>query len=76
MSIKNTTTISIIFVLVIIIQHAHGASHTQFFKVKPLPISNKNNKSPYYESLPKGVPIPPSSPSKRHNGINLKRYWP
>ncbi|KAM3305743.1 hypothetical protein P3S67_012610 [Capsicum chacoense] len=74
MSIKTTTyTISIILVLVII-QHAYGARHTQFFKVKPLP-KNYNNKSPN-ESLPKGVPIPPSAPSKRHNGINLKRFWP
>lgn len=63
--------------MMIQLQHAQGASHTQFFKMKSLPIINKNkkNKSPY-ESLPKGVPIPPSAPSLRHNGINPKRFGP
>ncbi|PIN02930.1 hypothetical protein CDL12_24560 [Handroanthus impetiginosus] len=50
--------------------HATKATHTQFVKIKP-----KTHTAPYtkyFGSLPKGVPIPPSGPSRRHNGIVLQ----
>ncbi|KAL7117720.1 hypothetical protein ACP275_03G090900 [Erythranthe tilingii] len=52
--------------------HVNCARHTQFLKVKPQ--SNINHDSPnpnFLGFLPKGVPIPPSGPSQRHNAIGL-----
>ncbi|CAK7346806.1 unnamed protein product [Dovyalis caffra] len=53
------------------VSHTYGSRQTQIFKmIKP----NSQNSSPSTFSgfLPKGMPIPPSGPSKRHNGIGLQ----
>ncbi|KAM7253181.1 hypothetical protein ACFE04_025799 [Oxalis oulophora] len=42
---------------------------TQIFK---LPHNNERPSSSYEASLPKSIPIPPSGPSKKHNGIGLR----
>ncbi|KAL1533485.1 hypothetical protein AAHA92_33364 [Salvia divinorum] len=59
----------IILVLCILfcIDDANGARHTQFLKVR-----RSSPESTFYGFLPKGVPIPPSAPSKRHNSIGLE----
>lgn len=51
--------------------YANAEKDSQIVNVKPLLPSNKNSKSSFSQSLPKGVPIPPSAPSKRHNQINI-----
>lgn len=51
--------------------HVNAVKNSQVVNVKPLLPSNNNSKSSFSQSLPKGVPIPPSAPSKRHNQINI-----
>lgn len=48
---------------------ANGAKHTQFLKVKPH--QPRSSPDSFFGFLPKGVPIPPSAPSERHNSIGL-----
>lgn len=55
--------------------HVNAVKNSQVVNVKPLLPSNNNSKSSFSQSLPKGVPIPPSAPSKRHNQINIWRPW-
>ncbi|PIM98563.1 hypothetical protein CDL12_28952 [Handroanthus impetiginosus] len=62
--------IFLMFLIICTCDHASCARHTQFFKVKPL-IRNTPN-STYFGFLPKGVPIPPSGPSRRHNGFGVE----
>nr|XP_009796300.1 PREDICTED: protein IDA-LIKE 2-like [Nicotiana sylvestris] len=75
---KNTTILVLLLSLHLLLifvadyHHANATKNSQLFNVKPLP--NSHNNSPhtsFSQSLPKGIPIPPSAPSKRHNGINL-----
>ncbi|KAL2232250.1 UNVERIFIED_CONTAM: Protein IDA-LIKE 2 [Sesamum indicum] len=62
--------ILILFLFIFACDHANGARHTQFLKVKPQ--THKSPASDFFGFLPKGVPIPPSGPSNRHNGIGVE----
>ncbi|KAI3464662.1 hypothetical protein Pfo_021325 [Paulownia fortunei] len=59
----------VFFMIIFTCDHANGARHTQFLKVKPH--THNSPDSTFLGFLPKGVPIPPSGPSRRHNDIGL-----
>lgn len=63
----------ILFLIMIIFScDANGARHTQFLKVKPrTTTTHQSGHNNFFGFLPKGVPIPPSGPSQRHNAIGL-----
>ncbi|KAG6774316.1 hypothetical protein POTOM_021669 [Populus tomentosa] len=51
--------------------HTYGARQSQIFKMMK-PNSQSSSPSTFMGFLPKGIPIPPSGPSKRHNDIGLQ----
>ncbi|KAJ6930792.1 hypothetical protein NC652_014342 [Populus alba x Populus x berolinensis] len=51
--------------------HTCGARQSQIFKMMK-PNSQNSSPSTFMGFLPKGIPIPPSGPSKRHNDIGLQ----
>ncbi|KAG5246034.1 Protein IDA [Salix suchowensis] len=51
--------------------HIYGARQSQIFKMIK-PSSQNSSPSTFMGFLPKGMPVPPSGPSKRHNGIGIK----
>lgn len=56
--------------LIYFVGHSYGARHShQVFKVQP-----KGEAFPpsFFGFLPKAMPIPPSGPSRKHNGIGLQ----
>ncbi|CAI9778029.1 unnamed protein product [Fraxinus pennsylvanica] len=53
------------------VDQVQSARHTQFLKVKPKSLVPPDN---FYGYLPKGMPVPPSGPSRKHNDIGL-RGW-
>ncbi|KAE8100443.1 hypothetical protein FH972_018340 [Carpinus fangiana] len=56
--------------LVGVTQADHDAGgNSQVFKVKP---KSQNSPRKFLGFLPKGKPIPPSGPSKKHNNIGLQ----
>ncbi|KAI3460480.1 hypothetical protein Pfo_017143 [Paulownia fortunei] len=65
----NIIPILLVLICIFLSGHANTASHTQFHKIKP-----KTHTSPhiFFGALPKGVPIPPSGPSQRHNDVGLQ----
>ncbi|KAL8515093.1 hypothetical protein ACS0TY_013978 [Phlomoides rotata] len=56
----------VLFIIIFTFDHANGGRHTQFLKVKR---QTRNSEDTLTGFLPKGVPIPPSAPSRRHNDI-------
>ncbi|KAL6318439.1 hypothetical protein AAG906_041205 [Vitis piasezkii] len=56
-------------VLIFLVEYSHGSRHTQVLKEKPKP---QNSPRSFFGFLPKGMPIPPSGPSKKHNDIGLQ----
>ncbi|KAH6782528.1 hypothetical protein C2S53_004066 [Perilla frutescens var. hirtella] len=72
---KGQQLIPILLVLCIFLFSSNGANggrHTQFMKVKPPSRASPSSADTFYGFLPKGVPIPPSGPSRRHNSIGLE----
>ncbi|GMN48406.1 hypothetical protein TIFTF001_017591 [Ficus carica] len=60
-------------VLIFMVGNTHCSRQTdQYFKVKPCKSQNSANN--FLGFLPKGSPIPPSGPSREHNGIGLQSY--
>nr|KYP74816.1 Protein IDA-LIKE 2 [Cajanus cajan] len=69
---RRDLNVLIVLLLMVIyfVGHSNGSRHTlQVFKVQPkveaLPPS-------FFGFLPKAMPIPPSGPSRKHNGIGLQ----
>lgn len=50
--------------------HCHGSRTTNVFKVKP----KYENKGHFFGYLPRRIPIPFSSPSRKHNDIGLQSW--
>lgn len=56
------------FLFIFLTDHTSDARYSQFLHSKP---KTRNSPNMLFGYLPKGMPIPPSGPSKRHNDIGL-----
>lgn len=57
---------------ILLVGQAHGSRNSQVFKVRPIKSQNSSGHDNFSGFLPKGMPIPPSGPSKKHNDIGLQ----
>ncbi|KAE9608707.1 hypothetical protein Lalb_Chr08g0238521 [Lupinus albus] len=65
--------LNLVFCLILffcLMGHCHGSRTTSAFKVKPKS-QTQNNLGHFFGLLPRRIPIPYSSPSRKHNGIGL-----
>ncbi|KAK7357245.1 hypothetical protein VNO80_16529 [Phaseolus coccineus] len=59
-----------LFLVIYFVGHSYGSRYThQVFKVQPKGEALPPN---FFGFLPKAIPIPPSGPSRKHNGIGLQ----
>ncbi|KAL4182798.1 hypothetical protein AMTRI_Chr11g94920 [Amborella trichopoda] len=64
----------LLVLLMVCLVPCYGSRITQTFSSKP---TKPENFRYYFNFFPKAMPIPPSGPSKRHNGLGLqKRGFP
>ncbi|KAE9601318.1 hypothetical protein Lalb_Chr13g0296521 [Lupinus albus] len=57
----------LLFFLFIFMSHCHGSRTTNLYKFK----SKSQHYGHFFGFLPKGMPIPYSTPSRKHNDIGL-----
>ncbi|KAL4276746.1 hypothetical protein HN51_059399 [Arachis hypogaea] len=54
-----------------ILGHCHGSRTTNLFKLKP---KSEEIRGHFFGFLPRRMPFPYSSPSRKHNDIGLQSY--
>ncbi|KAK7282357.1 hypothetical protein RIF29_11049 [Crotalaria pallida] len=67
---KRPLTLLFCFFVIIflcLLGHCHGSRTTNAFKFKP----NSQHSGHFFGFLPRGIPTPYSSPSRKHNDIGL-----
>ncbi|XVF39111.1 hypothetical protein PTKIN_Ptkin01aG0009100 [Pterospermum kingtungense] len=62
----------LLLVFLVLLGEAQGSSSRYSHRFKVHPKSHHNSPRSIVGALPKGMPIPPSAPSKKHNGIGLQ----
>ncbi|KAK7270930.1 hypothetical protein RJT34_26460 [Clitoria ternatea] len=59
----------VLILLIYLVGACHGSRHSQVFNVHPKSQGLPQN---FCGFLPKAMPLPPSGPSRQHNGIQLQ----
>ncbi|ESW15514.1 hypothetical protein PHAVU_007G078400 [Phaseolus vulgaris] len=66
----NLVLVMLMLLVIYFVGHSYGSRYThQVFKVQPKGEALPPN---FFGFLPKAMPIPPSGPSRKHNGIGLQ----
>ncbi|KAI9108677.1 hypothetical protein K1719_020324 [Acacia pycnantha] len=61
----------VLFIIIVFISgYSHASRTTNVFKLKP----KSHNTGHFFGFLPRRMPIPYSSPSRKHNDIGLKSW--
>ncbi|KAK7315202.1 hypothetical protein VNO77_33738 [Canavalia gladiata] len=62
----------LLILVIYMVGASYGSRHAQVFNVQPKSQGLPQN---FFGFLPKAMPLPPSGPSRQHNGIQLQNSW-
>ncbi|EHA8590241.1 Protein IDA-LIKE 2 [Cocos nucifera] len=68
---RGSTLLVWLLLLLLLASCCQGSRSMQVFKKRPM---ESRNSGYYFGFLPRGVPIPPSGPSKQHNSIGFESH--